>query len=56
MSSLWGTLISFNKYYINDEDSENYDITYLDDEEDSEYKIIKNGNIYLIIKRSRYSL
>ena len=41
---LWGTLTSFKKKYIKDEDIENYDITYLDDLDDSEYKIIKNKN------------
>lgn len=42
MSSLWGTLTSFKKKYIHNDDAEQYDITYMDDEEVSEYKIIKN--------------
>jgi len=51
MSSLWGTLTSFKKKYIKDEDIENYDITYLDDTDDSEYKIIKNKDeIYHTVK------
>ena len=51
MSSLWGTLTSFKKKYIKNEDNEKYDITYLDDVDDSEYKIIKNkDNLYHIVK------
>lgn len=41
MSSLWGTLCSYKKEYINDDELENYDLTYLDDPDASEYKIIK---------------
>ena len=42
MSSLWGTLCSYKKIYISEDEIENFDITYIDDEEQSEYKIIKH--------------
>ena len=42
MSSLWGTLCSYKKSYIFEDEIENLDITYIDDDEPSEYKIIKH--------------
>ncbi len=39
MSSLWGTLSSYKKIYISEDEIENYDISYIDDNEKSEYKI-----------------
>ena len=51
MTSLWGTLCSFKKEYINNDDAENYDVTYLNDEEPSEYKIIKSLDTqYKVVK------
>jgi len=51
MSSLWGTLTSFNKVYT--EDLSEYDATYLDDLEESEHKIIKHkDNHYVLVKAS----
>lgn len=57
MSSLWGTLTSFKKEYINNDDSEEYDITYLDDDEDSEYKIIKNQDeqYHIVLSEDAYN-
>lgn len=53
MTSLWGTLSSYKKNYINDDDVINYDITYLDDNEPSEYKIIKRyDSQYKTVKSS----
>ena len=53
MSSLWGTLCSYKKEYIFEDEVENYDISFLDDEETSEYKIIKHiDNRYKIVKSS----
>ena len=55
MSSLWGTLTSFKKEYI--VDVENYDITYLDDTEDSEYKIlkIKDDKYHIVLSSNAYN-
>jgi hypothetical protein len=53
MSSLWGTLCSYKKEYIFEDDVENYDISFLDDDEKSEYKILKHiDNRYKIVKSS----
>ena len=41
-SSLWGSLCKQNKKYINN--LEDYDVSYIDDNIDSEYKIINYGN------------
>lgn len=38
MSSVWGSLSSYNKIYL--ENTENYDISFMDDNEPSEYKIL----------------
>ena len=42
MSSLWGTLCSYKKIYISEDEIENYDISYIDDNEKSEYKILNH--------------
>lgn len=57
MSSLWGRLTSFKKKYINEDETELYDMTYLDDEEDSEYKIIKNKDeqYHLVLSENPYN-
>ena len=53
MSSLWGTLCSYKKLYIFEDEIENYDITFKDDDEPSEYKMIKHiDNKYKIVKSS----
>ena len=33
MSSLWGTLSSYKKIYIHEDEIENYDISFIDDNE-----------------------
>ena len=53
MSSLWGTLCSFKKINISENDIEKYDATYINDEEPSEYKIIKHTDYsYKVVKSS----
>jgi hypothetical protein len=53
MSSLWGTLCSFKKINIPEDDIQNYDASYIDDEEPSEYKIIKHTDYcYKVVKSS----
>ena len=50
MSSLWGTLSSYKKFYIFENETENYDVNFIDDDEQSEYKIIKHiDNRYKIV-------
>lgn len=57
MSSLWGTLTSFKKKYIKEDDIEEYDATYLDDDDDSEYKILKNkdGKYQIVLSDNAYN-
>ena len=50
MSSLWGTLVSYNKVYL--KDISLYDATYKQDSEDSEYKILDNKDDEYISVRS----
>ena len=51
MSSLWGTLCSYKKIYISEDEIENYDINYIDDNEKSEYKILNHiEDKYKIVK------
>ena len=50
MSSLWGTLVSYNKVYL--KDISPYDATYKQDSEDSEYKILDNKDDEYISVRS----
>lgn len=51
MTSLWGTISSYKKLYINIDESENYDVTYLNDQDQSEFKIIKSLDTqYKIVK------
>ena len=51
MSSLWGTLCSYKKIYISEDEIENYDISYIDDNEKSEYKILNHiEDKYKIVK------
>ena len=51
MSSLWGTLSSYKKIYISEDEIENYDISYIDDNEKSEYKILNHiEDKYKIVK------
>ncbi len=53
MSSLWGTLSSYKKIYISEDEIENYDISYIDDNEKSEYKILNHiDDKYKIVKSS----
>lgn len=53
MSSLWGTLTSYNKIFIPENETENYDLTYLNDPDMSEYKIIDcKHNDYKCVKPS----
>jgi len=51
MSSLWGQLTAFNNIYVDEDNINEYDATYRDDEEETEYKIIEhtNNNKYKII-------
>ena len=54
MSSLWGSLCAYNKEYITDADIEKYDVSFIEDPEPSEYKIIghsDNGK-HVIVKSS----
>jgi hypothetical protein len=53
MSSLWGSLSSYKKIYISEDEIENYDISYIDDNEKSEYKILNHiDDKYKIVKSS----
>jgi hypothetical protein len=53
MSSLWGTLSSYKKIYISEDEIENFDISYLDDNEKSEYKILNHiDDKFKIVKSS----
>ena len=54
MSSLWGTLCSYKKSYILENEIENLDISYIDDDEPSEFKILKHidNSVYKIVKSS----
>ena len=57
MSTLWGNLTSFKKTYVNLDDTELYDMTYLDDEEDSEYKIVKHKDdkYHIVLSEDAYN-
>ena len=54
MSSLWGTLVSYNKVFL--KDLSLYDATHKQDSEDSEYKVLDNkDDEYISVRDNAYN-
>jgi hypothetical protein len=46
LSKLAGVITKFDKHFFNEEDLDNLDISYLDDEDNTEYKILEQKDYY----------